>query len=84
MLNPKSHHHHRPSPTRAIPNDIYTSPLLANAPPFPDRDSRDPFFQRPHPQQSSSPLSVQLPPSQPQSLPSPNIHSAPSSRTTLW
>ena len=32
-------------PPRAIPNDIYTSPLLANAPSFPDRDSYDPFFQ---------------------------------------
>ena len=82
-----AHHHapahHRPSPTRAIP-DIYTSPLLAASPPYADRDSaRDAFFPRPHPQQSASPLSVQLPPAQPQSLPSPN-NPTPSPRTTLW
>ncbi|KAI0737737.1 hypothetical protein C8Q80DRAFT_1222765 [Daedaleopsis nitida] len=74
---------HRPSPPRGLP-DLYTSPLLASTPPYVDRDNRDAFFhQRPHPQQSSSPLAVQLPPAQPQSLPSPNAV-APSPRTTLW
>ena len=75
--------HHRPSPPRGLP-ELYTSPLLASTPPFPDRDNRDAFFNhRPPPQQSSSPLSVQLPPAQPQSLPSPNT-ATPSPRTTLW
>ncbi|KAI1796035.1 hypothetical protein LXA43DRAFT_988055 [Ganoderma leucocontextum] len=75
--------HHRPSPPRGLP-DLYTSPLLASTPPFSDRDHRDTFFNhRPPPQQSSSPLSVQLPPAQPQSLPSPHA-AAPSPRTTLW
>lgn len=75
--------HHRPSPPRGLP-ELYTSPLLASTPPFPDRDNRDAFFNhRPPPQQSSSPLSVQLPPAQPQSLPSPNA-ATPSPRTTLW
>ncbi|RPD66791.1 hypothetical protein L226DRAFT_608084 [Lentinus tigrinus ALCF2SS1-7] len=75
--------HHRPSPPRGLP-ELYSSPLLPSNPPFPDRDNRDAFFaQRPHPQQSSSPLSVQVPPAQPQSLPSPNAPT-PSPRTTLW
>ncbi|EJF62266.1 hypothetical protein DICSQDRAFT_135856 [Dichomitus squalens LYAD-421 SS1] len=75
--------HHRPSPPRGLP-DLYTSPLHPSTPPFLDRDARDPFFnQRPHPQQSSSPLSVQLPPAQPQSLPSPSTATS-SPRTTLW
>ncbi|KAI0722283.1 hypothetical protein C8T65DRAFT_136243 [Cerioporus squamosus] len=75
--------HHRPSPSRGLP-ELYSSPLLPSTPPFPDRDNRDAFFNhRPHPQQSSSPLSVQVPPAQPQSLPSPNAPT-PSPRTTLW
>ena len=74
--------HHRPSPTRGLP-DFYSSPLLASTPPFADRDSRDAFLSQRPPQQSSSPLSVQLPPAQPQSLPSPNAVT-PSPRTTLW
>lgn len=75
---------HRPSPSRGLP-DLYSSPLLPNNPSYPDRDNRDTFFnqQRSHPQQSSSPLSVQLPPAQPQSLPSPSAVT-PSPRTTLW
>lgn len=73
-------HHHRPSPPRGLP-DIYTSPLLASSPPFPDRESRDAFLNQ-RQQHQSTPLSVQLPPAQPQSLSSPN--SAPSARTTLW
>lgn len=75
--------HHRPSPPRGLP-ELYSSPLLPSNPSFADRDNRDAFFnQRPHPQQSSSPLSVQVPPAQPQSLPSPNAPT-PSPRTTLW
>ncbi|KAI0682642.1 hypothetical protein C8Q76DRAFT_637103 [Earliella scabrosa] len=74
--------HHRPSPTRGLP-DFYSSPLLASTPPYADRDSRDAFLSQRPPQQSSSPLSVQLPPAQPQSLPSPNAVT-PSPRTTLW
>ncbi|EIW61363.1 uncharacterized protein TRAVEDRAFT_26986 [Trametes versicolor FP-101664 SS1] len=73
-------HHHRPSPPRGLP-DIYTSPLLASSPPFPDRESRDAFLNQ-RQQHQPTPLSVQLPPAQPQSLSSPN--SAPSARTTLW
>ncbi|KAI0371617.1 hypothetical protein BV20DRAFT_965353 [Pilatotrama ljubarskyi] len=77
-------HHHRPSPPRGLP-DLYTSPLLASSPPFPDRDNRDAFLNQRPPQhhQQPSPLSVQLPPAQSQSLSSPNA-STPSARTTLW
>ncbi len=75
--------HHRPTPSRGLP-ELYSSPLLPPTPPFPDRDNRDAFFsQRSHPQQSSSPLSVQVPPAQPQSNPSPNAPT-PSPRTTVW
>ncbi|RDX53713.1 hypothetical protein OH76DRAFT_1143082 [Lentinus brumalis] len=74
---------HRPTPSRGLP-ELYSSPLLPPTPPFPDRDNRDAFFsQRSHPQQSSSPLSVQVPPAQPQSNPSPNAPT-PSPRTTVW
>ncbi|KAI0329577.1 hypothetical protein GY45DRAFT_1324863 [Cubamyces sp. BRFM 1775] len=80
-------HHQRPSPSRGLP-ELYTSPLLASSPPFPDRDSRDAFLnQRQHQQQQQqqqpNPLSVQLPNAQPQSLSSPGA-STPSARTTLW
>ncbi|PIL37482.1 hypothetical protein GSI_01176 [Ganoderma sinense ZZ0214-1] len=46
--------HHRPSPPRGLP-ELYTSPLLASTPPFPDRDNRDAFFNH-RPRHSSRPV----------------------------
>ncbi|OBZ70420.1 putative RNA-binding protein C23E6.01c [Grifola frondosa] len=61
-------------------------PPLPPAGPYNDRevrDARELYLSRQLQHQQSSPLSIQLPPAQPPSLPSPN-NITPSSRSTLW